>query len=199
MEMTSKLSRHHAIDQGPRCDVMYTREAMTRLCLLLSFLAVAGTAFAQAPLLPTAFPELPQNIRADLQRRGCKVPQLLHEKKVNVIKGEFQKRGQTDWAILCEVGQTTSILAYWNASVINAARIGEQDDAGRYEITDQGKENIRVISPVGRREIMTHYSHSPGPKPPPIDHQGIDDALVGKASSIAYFYKGTWIGLTGSD
>src|ERR1035437_10181547 len=134
MEMTSKLSRHHAIDQGPRCDVMYTREAMTRLCLLLSFLAVAGTAFAQAPLLPTAFPELPQNIRADLQRRGCKVPQLLHEKKVNVIKGEFQKRGQADWPILCEVVQTTSILVYWNASVINAARIGEQDDAGRYGI-----------------------------------------------------------------
>ena len=172
---------------------------MVRLWPLLSFLTVAGSSFAQAPLSPTAFPELPKNIVGDLQRRHCKIPQLLHEKKVNVIKGEFAKRGQTDWAALCEVGRTTSILIYWNGSEINPARIGQQDDAARYEITEEGKENIRVISAVGRREIMTHYSHSPGPKPPPIDHQGIDDAFVGKASSIAYFYNGKWIGLSGSD
>ena len=172
---------------------------MVRLWPLLSFLTIAGSSFAQAPLLPTAFPELPKNIVADLQRRHCKIPQLLHEKKVNVIKGEFAKPGQTDWAALCEVGHTTTILVYWNGSEINPARIAQQDDAGRYEITEKGKENIQVISPVGRREIMTHYSHSPGPKPPPIDHQGIDDALAGKASSIHYFYNGKWIGLTGSD
>ncbi len=62
---------------------------MVRLWPLLSFLTVAGSTFAQAPLSPTAFPELPRNILADLQRRHCKIPQLLHEKKVNVIKGEF--------------------------------------------------------------------------------------------------------------
>jgi len=113
--------------------------------------------------LPSAFPELPKNVRADLERRKCKVRQIIHEKKVNVIKGEFARRGQTDWAVLCEAGRTTAILVYWNGSEINPARIGQQNDAVRYEITaDNRLENIRVISPAGRREIMTHYSHSPG-------------------------------------
>jgi hypothetical protein len=163
------------------------------------FLTLTGSSFAQPPLLPTAFPKLPANIVADLQRRHCKIPQLLHEPKVNVIQGEFAKPGQSDWAALCEVGHTTAILVYWNGSEINPAQIARQDDAVRYEITGNGKENIRVISPVARREIMIHHSHSPGPKPPPIDHQGIDDALAGKASSIYYFYDGKWIVLTGSD
>ena len=197
--MTSQLIGDRKTDDKLRSKCSYTRNTMRRLWLLLSFLTVAGSSFGQPSLLPVAFPELPKNIVSDLQRRHCKIPQLLHERKVNVIRGEFLKRGQTDWAVLCEVGHTTFVLVYWNGSEINPARIAEQDDAGRFEITDQGKENIRVISLVGRREIMTHYSHSPGPKPPPIDHQGIDDALVGKASSIAYFYKGEWIGLTGSD
>lgn len=162
-------------------------------------LTLAGSSFAQAPLLPTAFSELPVNLVADLQRRHCKIPQLLHEHRVNVIQGQFAKPGQSDWAALCEVGHTTEILIYWNGSEINPARIARQDDAGRYEITGNGNENIRVISPVGRREMMTHYRHSSGPKPPPIDHQGVDDALAGKASSIHYFYNGKWIALTGSD
>lgn len=113
---------------------------MVRLWPLISFLTVAGSSFAQAPLLPTAFPELPKNIVGDLQRRHCKIPQLLHEKRVNVIKGEFAKRGQTDWAALCEVAHTTSILVYWNGSEIDAARIGQEKDEVRFEITHTGKE-----------------------------------------------------------
>ena len=170
---------------------------MDRLRLFLIF----GTScFAQTPLLPSAFPELPKNIRADLERRKCKVPQLIHEKKVNVIQGEFARRGQTDWAVLCEAGRITAILVYWNGSEMNPSRTAQQDDRVRYDITaDNRLENIRVISPVGRREIMIHSSHSPGPKPPTIDHQGIDDALAGKASVINYFYQGKWIGSTGAD
>jgi len=36
-------------------------------------------------------------------------------------------------------------------------------------------------------------------KPPPIDHQGISDAMVGKASEVLYFYRGKWLRLSGDD
>jgi hypothetical protein len=164
------------------------------------FLTFVIPCLAQPSLSPAAFPELLDTIRADLQRRKCKIPQLLHEKRVNVIRGEFAKRGQRDWAVLCETGRVSSILIFWKGSEINPARISEQPNEARYELNEKGdKENIRVISPVGRREIMTHYGHSGGLKPPPIDHQGIDDALAGKASVINYLYNGKWIGLTGAD
>jgi hypothetical protein len=36
-------------------------------------------------------------------------------------------------------------------------------------------------------------------KPPRIDHKGIDDAFVGKASEVHYYYRGKWLELQGAD
>ena len=38
-----------------------------------------------------------------------------------------------------------------------------------------------------------------GPNPPAIDHQGIDDAFVEKASVVRYFHRGRWLELAGAD
>ena len=55
-------------------------------------------------LSPTDFPELPTNVRAELQRRGCTIPQVpMVEGHHNVIKGEFEKPGQTDCFARCGV------------------------------------------------------------------------------------------------
>jgi len=51
-------------------------------------------------LRPTAFPEPPKNLITELERRGCTVPQPYTSRKANVIRGEFAKPGQTDWAVL---------------------------------------------------------------------------------------------------
>jgi hypothetical protein len=57
----------------------------------------------------------------------------------------------------------------------------------------------RGIAPVGKDFIMRHYDAYGGPKPPPIDHQGIDDAFIEKASVTWYFEGGKWLKLTGAD
>ena len=57
----------------------------------------------------------------------------------------------------------------------------------------------REITPVGKHFIMRHYDAYGGTKPPPIDHQGIDDAFIEKASVTWYFYAGKWLKLTGAD
>ena len=57
----------------------------------------------------------------------------------------------------------------------------------------------RGIRPVGRDFIMRHHDAYGGPKPPPINHQGIDDAFVEKGSVIWYFYNGKWLKLSGAD
>jgi len=55
------------------------------------------------------------------------------------------------------------------------------------------------ITPVGKDFIMRHYRAYGGPKPPPIDHQGIDCDICQKASTTLYFYRGRWLTLTGAD
>jgi hypothetical protein len=195
-------------------DPRYT-ETMSRLLLVLSFATVAGSAIAQVTpqkqfetadlqvvrLSPTAFPELPQNILADLQRRGCTIPQVpMIDGRQNVIKGEFAKPGQTDWAVLCSVGRLSSILIFWNGSGSNPAEIAKRKDFD--DLQGWGSDKIvysRAVTPVGKAFIMEHFEAYGGPKPPPIDHLGIDDAFVGKASVVEYFFKGKWLQLSGAD
>ena len=152
-------------------------------------------------LAPSAFAELPPNIRRELERRGCTVPQVSADKKPqNVIKGEFTRKGQTDWAVLCSVNQISTILVFRNASVRNPTELAREPDVDELQAT--GGDAVaysRAISGVDRPYILNHYQAYDGNKPPTIDHQGINDAFVEKVSVIHYFGAGKWLNLTGAD
>ncbi len=152
-------------------------------------------------LQPASFTQLPEPIRAELDRRGCTIPQVpIIEGPHNVIRGEFAKAGQTDWAVLCSVNRVSQILVFWNGSPTNPAELSKAKDVDRLQ--GWGGEKIVyswAIMPTGRKSIMEFYNAFGGEKPPPIDHQGIDDAFYGKASVIQYFYHGKWLHLTGMD
>jgi hypothetical protein len=60
-------------------------------------------------------------------------------------------------------------------------------------------EYSREITAVGRDFIMGRYRAYGGPEPRPIDHQGVDDAFLEKASVTWYFHEGKWLRLQGAD
>jgi len=152
-------------------------------------------------LNPTAFPELPKNLVAALQQRGCTIPQVpMIGRRHNVIKGEFLKTGQTDWAVLCSVGRVSSILVFWNGSDTNSAAIAKRKDLDRLQSwVDDRIVFSSAITSVVREYILAHYRAYGGEKPPAVDHQGINDMFYGKASEVLYFYRGRWLHLTGAD
>jgi len=119
----------------------------------------------------------------------------------NVIKGEFARPGQTDWAVLCSVNRVSSILVFWNGVETNPAEIAKQPDSYRIQSWTGNNDRVysRKISPAGKAYIMEHYNTYGGEKPPPMDHAGIDDAFVGKASEVLYLYQGKWLHLSGAD
>ena len=160
------------------------------LTLALLTISLAQSSSAQSGRLsPAAFLELPTNLVRELQRRGCTIPQdTWSGQRNNVIKGQFKKAGQLDWAVLCSLKGVSTILVFWNASEKNPDAIAPDGDNAQ----------PRGIRAVGRDFIMRHYRAYGGPKPPPIDHQGIDDASE-KASVVWYFYEGQWLQLTGAD
>ena len=57
----------------------------------------------------------------------------------------------------------------------------------------------RGIGPVGRDVVLRRSSALGGPAPALIDHQGIDDAFMEKASMTHYFHEGKWLQLPGAD
>lgn len=153
-------------------------------------------------LAPSEFRQLPENIVRALQARWCTIPQsFIIAKPHNVISGEFSKRGQTDWAILCSRAGVSSILVFWGGSDTSVAEISRAPDRDYLQVID-GAGRIgfsRVLNGVDRKYILDHYQNYGRPKPPPIKHQGINDAFAEKASVVHYFYRGHWIELQGAD
>jgi hypothetical protein len=148
-----------------------------------------------------AFPDLPPLVAGVLRARNCKVPQPFSSGAPrNVIRGDFFAKGEAGWAVLCSAGNSTALLAFRHDRDTNPDTITTTED--RSYLQGLGGDRIgysRQITAAGRDFIMRHYRAYGGPEPPPIDHHGIDDAFLEKASVTWYFYQGRWLRLQGAD
>lgn len=211
-------SQHHPYDDLVCCDAKemilhhYHRVALTALVYSTAGIGLSRpsqelirkpseTDFQVTRVAPSAFPELPANIRRELERRRCTIPQVGPDNKPqNVIKGEFTHKGQTDWAVLCSANQVSTILVFRNASERNPSELERETDIDKLQAVGGGAiAYCRAISSVSREYILSHYRTLGGLKPPTIGHQGINDAFVGKASVVHYFHAGRWVKFTGAD
>ena len=154
-------------------------------------------------LAPRAFPALPPSIVADLESRDCTVPQTYFlPEPHNVIHGEFRRPGQHDWAVLCSKSGSSTILVYWAGSPSDVEALADPSSDTRWMqyIVDDRVGFSRLIASVAKSGIIAGYeAYREGPKPPPIDHNGISDAFAEKASTVFYWYDGEWLRLAGSD
>jgi hypothetical protein len=146
-------------------------------------------------------PQLPSNVAAVLQGRLCTIPQPNQGGPArNVIQGEFFRKGQKGWAVLCSSGGKSSILVFRNSYDSSPNEIAESTDNRFIVDTWQGgKVYAREISAVDQKFILRHYHAYGGLKPPQIDHDGIDDAFLEKASITWYWHNGKWLQLQGAD
>jgi hypothetical protein len=148
-----------------------------------------------------AFPELPPAVAGVLRARNCRAPQPGPAGPPrNVIRGEFFNKGEAGWAVLCSINNSTALLAFRNDRDTNPDTVITSDDQNYLQGLDG--DNIgysREITAASRDFIMGHYRAYGGPEPPPIEHQGIDDAFLEKASITWYFYSGRWLQLQGAD
>lgn len=164
--------------------------------------ARAEEAIGKIRRLPVeAFPDLPAPIAAVLRARKCRVPQPSpNGAPRNVIRGEFVSKGEPGWAVLCSVNNSTALLVFRNDRDTNPDTVNTSDD--RTYLQGLSGDNIgysREIAAAGRDFIIRHYRAYGGPTPPPIDHQGIDDAFLEKASTTWYFHSRKWLRLQGAD
>jgi hypothetical protein len=174
---------------------------------LAIFASLGSASFAQTTearivrLSPAAIRRLPANLVKELQRRGCTIPQETHTKQSNnVVKGQFAKPGQTDWAVLCSVNGVSTIVVFWNGSEKNPALIAPMEDRIYIQgFKKSASSYSRGIRPVGRDFITIHHDAYGRRALPPINHQGIADTFTEKGSVVWYSYQGQWLKLSGSD
>lgn len=88
-------------------------------------------------LAPSAFAGLPAEVREELERLECTVPQpFTAEKPANVINGRFTSPRQTDWAILCSRQRRSSVLVFRGGSVAAVAEIASEPDVTSLQVID---------------------------------------------------------------
>ena len=148
---------------------------------------------------PSSFKKLPKHIVKTLEIRGCKIPQAYpFENPHNVIQGQFAKKGQNDWAVLCSVDSVSTLLVFWGGSTQCASEVGKDknwlQDVGGGEISYS-----RFISSVDKKQIQKYQGYNGSTILQPLLHEGIDVAFIGKASGVRYCYKSKWVFFSGSD
>jgi hypothetical protein len=153
---------------------------------------------------PVDIPGLPPEFLEKLSARGCTIPQFDADRGENgtgsdpasaaapnnVIHGEFARKGQDDWAVLCSNGRTSTIVIFWGKDTACPGSLARLDDVHYLKAgTDKRLRYWRSIRALGENEL-DNRAGIVGMKP--LAHQGIDDRFVGKSSSFFYCNDGKW-------
>jgi hypothetical protein len=155
-------------------------------------------------LSPAAFPELPVAVRQELERRGCRIPQLgpaFGSRRSNVVSGHFARAGQRDWAVLCSRADTSQVLLFWGGRPDRVkAWEGSADADWLQGMGSAGIQYSQYLAVADSASIVTHAREYGGPLPPgPVTHDGLEAGFAEKASAIRYWQRGRWYDLQGAD
>jgi hypothetical protein len=163
--------------------------------------AVAPQGDGVIRLKPREFRQLPSVVRRNLETRGCTIPQYAGGSAPhNVINGSFTAKGSRDWAVLCSINGASRILVYRDGSAKRVDSLANRADAVFMQGDANGvMEFSRKIDIATPKYIADHARAYDGPKPPPLDHNGIDDGFMDKGSTVLYYYRGKWRELQGAD
>jgi hypothetical protein len=156
---------------------------------------------AMVRLPPSRMPSLSKGIQRALERRRCRIPQSFADPKPhNVIRGRFTSSSRLDVAVLCSRERVSSILVFRGGSPSSVAEIAKEPDA-TFAQNVGGNEVAysRVLGVASSKYIRQMQAQYGGPRPPRVDHEGIDDAFFDKGSVVWYWSNGRWLQLAGSD
>jgi hypothetical protein len=142
----------------------------------------------------SSFPELPAAIQAELNRRGCLIPQTYEaHRPENVIHGSFERPGSSDWAVLCSNAGTVSLFVFFAgaaesptilAGALETKRLQPRDASGNLGFNW----GIDPSTPEQVREVQIGME----PRPPRLDHDCVADSVIEHRTVYHYFTKGAW-------
>jgi hypothetical protein len=149
-------------------------------------------------IAPAAFPSLPAAVRRDLETRRCLIPQPFGDHAArNVIQGAFTAAAATQWVVLCSVRDTSRILIY-HIGTGHSARIVDSllpaADVAWMQGVGAGRWGYsRLLQTMPLTKIRMWRSDVDARAiPQPIDHDAIEQLIVGKAAEAMYYAAGRW-------
>jgi hypothetical protein len=148
-----------------------------------------------------AFPQLPPPVQEVLTRRGCLIPQTYEaHQPENVVHASLQGPGSTDWAVLCTVNGTVSLLVFFSTNYASPATLATAPETERLQ--SHGSNGVLGfnwgIDPASPEQV--HQAQMGMRHPPPrIDHDALADSIIDQ-HTIYHFYSGNaWTPLDTED
>jgi len=163
-------------------------EGAVQLDSALRYSEIKQPAVPAAPA--SAFTSLPAAFQAELNDRGCTLPQS--DSSNNWIQGNFGAANQEDWAVLCSRRGNSQIVVYWGgpAQCPRELPLAPDDD---YTVF------------YGSRVVFTRSIHTrnrfgvrgPGTRPPgegaqALAHGAIEESHHNAASTFWFCQSGEW-------
>jgi hypothetical protein len=148
-------------------------------------------------LPPSSFPNLPLVIADQLVIRGCLIPQTYQaHQPENVVHASLERPGSSDWAMLCSVEGTVSLLVFFEsaqekpvvlASALEKDRLQPSTTvgvAGMYGFNW----GIDPASPRRIHDAQSGLAH----RPPTPDHDALADSIIDRRTVYHFFQNGKW-------
>jgi len=149
----------------------------------------------------SSFPMLPPAVAVELNRRECLIPQTYEAHgPENVIHGSFKHAGETDWAVLCSVHGTVSLLVFFEGAAETPAVVSSAPETARLQLNNSTGEfgfdwGIDVASPEQVHEAQLDMRR----RPPRLDHDAVASSIIDGETTYRFFNGSIWTILDTSD
>src|SRR5262245_19367267 len=187
-----------------RSSLLWSAAVIASLALVAD---ASGTELGQPYKLlsPGDLSALPAGIKQELDKMGCRIPQAYEAQPNNAVQGEFARKGQKDWAVLCSKGGSSKLLIFWGgpAKCPDPGRVAadqeflqSQNDQkpGAADPRDPHATLYfsRMIAVLNAEDTKGQFAARGGKKLAP-DHDGIEESIPLEQSSIVHYCaNGRW-------
>jgi hypothetical protein len=159
-------------------------------------IVVAGrsTSYLIRHLPVSSFPGLPEELAAQLNHRGCLIPQTYQaHHPENVIHASLERAGSSDWAVLCSERGTVSLLVYFSSAPAKLLVLAASPETERLQAHDPSgvlgfNWGIDPASPDQVHQAQSGLEH----RPAYLDHDALADSLVDHKTVYHFYLKNAW-------
>jgi len=141
-----------------------------------------------------SFPELPAQVAAVLNERGCMIPQTYEaHQPENVIHASLERAGSSDWAALCSAKGTVSLMVFFGGAQETPMVLATAPETERLQTHDPSgvlgfNWGIDRETPEQVHEAQAGMDH----RPPPPGHDALADSRIEHRTIYHFYTKGAW-------
>ncbi len=143
----------------------------------------------------SSFPNLPPAVQEQLDHRGCLIPQSYEARQPeNVVHASLESSGSSDWAVLCSVHGTVSLLVFFGSDSSQPFTLASSPETERLQ--SHGSSGVLgfnwAIDPASPQQVHEAQA-AMDPRPPLLDHDALADTLVDRHTIYHFYLKSAWI------